>query len=108
MKKLFTTYPAKNYKPIGSVNVSALSEVKQKVKKANQAKQYWKELGIEKRVQLLQKAYEEFSRRKKDIALIATREMGKPIGESDDDIGWDLSYFKSFLEQGPKYLEDEI
>lgn len=45
MKKIISTNPAKNYEVIGSVNISILSEIKQKVKEANQAKTYWKELG---------------------------------------------------------------
>lgn len=108
MKKLISTNPAKNYKKIGSVNISNTQEIKNKVKQANKAKETWKELGIVKRSQLIKPLYNEFIKRKKEITLLTTREIGKPISESLDDWGWDKGYFKEFLKMGKKYLKDKI
>ena len=108
MTTLVSTNPAKNYKKLGSVKVSTLSEVKKKVTMANHAKKAWKELGIEKRINLIKPLYKEFIKKKQQIALLTTREIGKPISEAFDDFAWDSDYFKSFLEEGKKYLKDQI
>ena len=108
MKKLISTNPAKNYQVLGSVNISSPQEIKQKVVVANKAKTLWKELGVSKRIKMLQPLYDEFVKRKKDIALLTTREIGNPINDVLADLAWDQSYFKWFLDNGEKYLADEI
>lgn len=108
MTKLISTNPAKNYKVIGSVEVSTVTKIKQKVASSQAAKTAWKELGVAKRISLLWPVYEELIKRKKEIALLVTKEIGKPISQSLDDIEWDISFFKSWLENGEKYLKDEI
>lgn len=107
MKKIISTNPAKNYEVIGEVQVSTLSEIKKKVKGANKARKVWKELGLEKRIALLTPLLDQIEKRKEELALIITREMGKPISESRDDISWDISYLKSFFKLGAEYLKDE-
>jgi len=108
MATLISTNPAKNYKKIGSVKISTLEEIKRKVKEANKAKEGWKELGAIERVRRLRPLYRDFLKRKKEIALLTCKEIGKPITEALDDVVWDDGYFQEFLENGPKYLQDEI
>ena len=108
MSKLISTNPAKNYKVVGSINVSSLQEIKQKVAKAQKVKTEWKELGVEKRIELIRPIFQEFIKRKDELAILITKEMGKPIKESLDDIAWDEDYCNSFLDDGKKYLSDEI
>ena len=107
MAILISTNPAKNYKKIGSVSVSTPQEIKRKVDQANKAKSDWKELRATKRRDLLLPLFREFQRRKKEIALLVTREIGKPITESLSDLDWDDEYFNDFLKNGPKYLKNE-
>lgn len=108
MIKLISTNPAKNYEVIGSVNISTPQEIKQKVAAAQKAKTLWKELGVAKRVELLKPIYKRLIKDKEELAHLVTKEIGKPIKQSLDDIEWDISFFKSWLENGVKYLEDEI
>jgi len=108
MNKLISTNPAKGYKIIGSVGVSTIGEIKKKVAEAQEVKTLWKELGVKKRIELIRPIYKEFLKRKKELALLVTREMGKTIRESLDDIEWEASYFNWFLENGERYLSDEI
>jgi len=107
MKKLISTNPAKNYEVIGYVNVSSLREIRQKVAEAQKAKTFWKELGVSKRSKFLWPIYREFRKRKKELALLITKEIGKPIKQSLDDIESD-TYFKWFLENGERCLSDKI
>jgi len=108
MKKLISTNPGKNYQVIGSINVSSLKEIGEKVAAAQKVRILWKELGVEKRTDLIRPLYKEFIKRKKEIAQLVTQEIGKPITESLSDLDWDDAYFKDFLNQGSKYLAPEI
>ncbi len=108
MTKLISTNPAKNYEVIGFVNVSTPYEIKQKVAFAQKVKTYWKELGVAKRVKLLEPIYKRLIKDKDELAHLITKEIGKPIKQSLDDIEWDISFFKSWLENGAKYLKDEV
>lgn len=108
MKKIISTNPAKNYEVLGSVDVSPSKEINAKIMKARAATAMWKALGAKKRTELLRPLYAKFLKRKNEIALLVTKEIGKPITEAKSDLDWDDGYFQDFLEQGPKYLEDEI
>lgn len=108
MSELISTNPSKGYETIGSVGISTIEEIKKKVAEAQKAKTLWKELGVKKRIELIRPIYKEFLKRKQELALLITREMGKPIRESLDDIEWEASYFNWFLENGERYLSDEI
>ena len=108
MKKLISTNPAKNYEVIGSVAVSEPGEIRRKVEEAKRAAHGWKKLGVASRIAKLKPLYIEFLKRKKEIALLITKEIGKPIAESLDDLEWDQNYFKWFLGHGEEYLRDEI
>jgi len=109
MKKLISTNPAKNYEVIGSVDISSSQEIKEKVSLANKAKNYWKDLGLIKRLALLKNLYLKFKKQTEQIAQNITQEMGMPITQSRLlDVGDGLRYFKWYLENAEKYLQPEI
>lgn len=108
MKKLVSTNPAKNYEVLGSVSVTPLKEIKAKVANAHAATAGWKALGVKKRIELLRPLYQQFLKHKNEIALLVTREIGKPITEAKSDLDWDGDYFQDFLDHGAMYLQDEI
>lgn len=108
MVKLISTNPAKNYQVFGSVTLSTAKETTQKVAKARAATSGWKDLGVAKRIAILRPLYDEFLKRIEEIALLVTREIGKPIAESRSDLEWDKDYFLDFLNNGSTYLEDEV
>ena len=106
--KLISTNPAKNYEVIGEVEVSSEEEIIKKVQRANLAQKKWQELGIEKRVRMLRKVTEALAKRKEDLAILATREMGMPITQSKADVEDAIGYFKWYLDNAQKYLTPEI
>jgi succinate-semialdehyde dehydrogenase / glutarate-semialdehyde dehydrogenase len=105
---LVSTNPAKNYEEIGSVEISSDAEIAEKVERAQKAKKEWKKLGVSGRIAALQPLLEAFRSKKDALALLATREIGKPISEASADLEWDLGYFAWFLENGKKALAEEI
>jgi succinate-semialdehyde dehydrogenase/glutarate-semialdehyde dehydrogenase len=67
----------------------------------------WAQVPVQKRAALLVNTAEVLGRRKDELALLATREMGKPITESRAEIEkceWVCRYY---AENGPRFLEDE-
>ncbi|MFH1030367.1 MAG: aldehyde dehydrogenase family protein [bacterium] len=108
MSKLISTNPARNYEIVGEVAISADEDIKRKVALANAVKKKWKEMGIEKRIQLLTPVGEEFKVRASEIAEIITKEMGKPIKESIREVNGDVGEFDWYLKHIPEALKDEI
>jgi len=108
MKTLISTNPAKNYIKLGAVSISTIIEIKNKVLRANRIKNLWKDLGVGERIKILKPFYKIVEKNKDQLALLITKEIGKPISEAIDDINWDLSYLKWFLDNGEKYLSEEI
>jgi len=108
MKKLISTNPARNYEVIGEVAISSDKEIKERVALANKAKLQWKELGIQKRIELLKPLYEEFQKRAEEFSSLITKEMGKPIKQSRSEVENAVEEIKWFLDGGAKALEDEI
>lgn len=107
MTELISINPSTK-KVLGKVQVSSKEEIKERVLKAQKARLEWKELGVSKRIKLLKSIFNEFVKRKDELALTITREMGTPVRESKETISWDLDYFKWFLENGEQSLADEI
>lgn len=108
MTKLISTNPSKAYEKLGEVEISSDVEIEEKVKQANNAKLGWKELGVKKRIELLRSVYDEFILRKNEFPPLITKEMGKPITESTNGVNGFLEGFKWFLDNGEKFLVDEI
>jgi len=108
MKKLISANPAKNYAVLGEVAISTETEIAARVKSAKKAAGEWRAAGVGKRVEALAKVYSEFERRKDELALLATREMGMPIAQSAGDYEAGLYYFNWFLQNADKHLAPEI
>src|SRR5487761_1181744 len=107
--KLVSTNPADNYKVIGEVESSTPDEIKSKVAAAHKAKDAWKNLGVEDRIELLRPIRDEFNKRVDEIARMISVETGKAISEStseveryiDNDFDW-------YLNNGAQALTDQI
>ena len=108
MSKLISINPAKNQEVVGEVNVSTDAEIKEKVRLTDKAKLDWKELGTKKRIELLKPVYEEFKKRKDEISSLITKEMGKPVSESIDEVEEALTNFEWLLDNGEEVLADEV
>ncbi|MBI3384845.1 aldehyde dehydrogenase [Candidatus Gottesmanbacteria bacterium] len=106
--KLISTNPAKNYEVVGSVDISTLSEIKQKVEEAQKTKTLWKELGITKRLEYVWQIYEKLIEKKKDLINTIIKETGKSLKDAESELDRYGNNFKWFLENGEKSLQDEI
>ena len=108
MTKLVSTNPADNYSKVGEVKISSDSEILDKVTKANKAKRIWKEIGVKRRVKLLEPIRDEFRERAEEISKLISIETGKVISESLTEVNRYTDELSWFLENGHKALKDDI
>jgi len=78
--------PANHDDIIGEFALSDKADVDAAVKAAKEAFKSWKLVPAPKRGDIIKKAGDIFVRRKKELARIMTREMGKPIFETEGDV----------------------
>ncbi len=78
--------PANNNDIIGQFPLSSSSDVDEAVAFAKLAFKSWKNMPAPKRGDILRIAGDIFTRRKKELAKIMTREMGKPTFETEGDV----------------------
>jgi succinate-semialdehyde dehydrogenase / glutarate-semialdehyde dehydrogenase len=108
MTKLISTNPGKNYEIVGEVEISTNDEIKQKVQDANNAKLAWKQLGMTKRIELIKQVAQEFTKRQKEIILLITQEMGKPIEEARSEVIEFSDEMEGFYKWAKIALTDEV
>lgn len=105
--KMVSINPSNN-EILGKVESSSEGEVKSKVKKANETKLVWKELGVEERVELLKKVVSAVLARKDELAVLASKEMGMPISQSRADLQDGVNFFNWYFDNASKFLSPEV
>ncbi|MCK5740833.1 MAG: aldehyde dehydrogenase family protein, partial [Chlorobi bacterium] len=78
--------PANKEDIIGEFPLSGQEDVDNAVKAANEAFKTWKRMPAPKRGDILRIAGDIFTRRKKELGRVMTREMGKPTFETEGDV----------------------
>ena len=107
--KLISTNPARNYIPLGVVNVSSSEEIENKVRMAAQVKESWRYLGIKKRKQILLHVLENFKLHKDELVNLITSEIGKPIKETIQEFDtFFLQAYEWFLSNCERSLQPQI
>lgn len=82
--------------------------VEEKLAKAREAFESWKNLGIEKRAEVVRKVAEVLRAHKEEYARLMTLEMGKPIVQARAEVekcAWACEYV---AQMGPEWLKEEI
>jgi len=73
---------------------------------AQRGYEQWRARSLAERAEALFRVGEELRRRRDELALLATQQMGKPIGEAETEVercAWICDYF---AEHGPQMLHD--
>lgn len=109
LQNIISVNPAKNYEVLGQVPISTHAHIDTTVTKAREAYKGWSKLTIKARLTLLEEVYKAFVKRKRDIQLLASREMGMPICVSEKvDIGFGLHYMRGYLDCAEAWLAPEV
>ena len=108
-EKIISLSPSNNYAIIGEVLVSTRDEIMNAITQAHVAQPLWAALGCKDRIVFLNKVYQEFEKRKNEIALLACKEMGMPISvQKLIDIEVGLLYMRGYLDYAEQWLAPEI
>ncbi len=105
-RKLQSINPS-NYQILGTVEISTVQEIKNKVDLARNAQKKWAELGIAQRIAILKSAFKDLKNYKEKFALLESREMGMPINEALVDFDSTFGYANWYFENAEKYLSPE-
>lgn len=107
-EKLISTNPGRGYEKVGEVPISTSEEIQEKVAQARQAKQLWKEAPIEKRKSYFYNLIEIYQNRADEVAEMQTREVGKPIRQSREDVKFDIERLNHQLSIAADELAPEV
>lgn len=67
----------------------------------------WRKSAIEERAALLERVAGLYAERRDDLALIISREMGKPLFQAAAELDIVVAIYRYYAEHGQRYLEDE-
>ena len=96
-----------NNKEVKKFDVFSESTIDEKVSCADKAYNVWRDKPVEERAKLLAKVAQLLQEKKKELAKLITLEMGKLIGESEDEIDISSAIFKYYADNAEKFLEDK-
>jgi acyl-CoA reductase-like NAD-dependent aldehyde dehydrogenase len=105
---IVSTNPARNYEVLGEVAVSTLEEIQAKVAAARKAQPAWQKMGLEKRLNYLQKIPTLFTEQLEDLAKLTSQEMGMPITQSQKTVDRACDYMHWSLNNAGKYLNPAV
>ena len=93
---------------VASVADLGVDETRRAVDLAEVAQKGWAARTAKDRGAVLRRWYELFLEHKEDLALIMTREMGKPIGESRGEVVYAANFIDWFAEEGKRAYGEVI
>ena len=107
MTKLVSINPA-NGEKVGEVLASAKTDVARAVANAKKAFSSWRQLSVANRTAYIKAFCKLLTKHKEELALLTTKEMGKPIAQSRQDVDWELTFIDWYIKNAEKALDDAI
>jgi len=92
---------------VGEVQESTQQDVLNAVSKAKETFKTWKNTKYEERAAIISKFQNILKERKEELAELITKEMGKPITQSKEEIDGAVYETQWFIDNTEKYISDE-
>jgi succinate-semialdehyde dehydrogenase/glutarate-semialdehyde dehydrogenase len=99
--------PANN-ELIGTVPKLAAAETRRAIEAAGRAFQSWRNTTAKERAGLLRKWFDLMMANQEDLAILMTREQGKPLTESRGEIAYGAAFVEWFAEEAKRVYGDMI
>jgi len=96
-----------NEQVIQEYDIMDKSKVNEIVKKSKKSSIDWRK-DMHKRIELLHRCAEELRKNKKELAIVATTEMGKPIKEAIGEIEKCATAMEYYGDNGQVFMNDEV
>lgn len=93
---------------IGTVPKMGAAETRRAIEAAEVAFESWKRTPAKERAALLRKWFDLIMANQEDLAVLMTREQGKPLAESRGEIAYGASFVEWFAEEAKRIYGDVI
>ena len=93
---------------IGTVPEMTAAEARRAIAAANAALPSWRALPAKERSAIVHRWYELMLEHQEDLAVLMTREQGKPLAESRGEIAYAASFLQWFAEEAKRVYGDTI
>ena len=93
---------------LGSVPLMGAAETRRAIEAARLAQPAWRARTAGERARILRRWFELMLEHQEDLALLMTREQGKPLAESRGEIAYAASFIEWFAEEGKRIYGDVI
>lgn len=106
--EIISTNPGRNFEEIGRVRSSTPAEIDSAVAAARRAASKWGHMTIEERCVYVDRYRGLLEKHAGEVAELQSREMGKPIIESDQELESSVRFLKNQTEKAGKLLAPRI
>jgi succinate-semialdehyde dehydrogenase/glutarate-semialdehyde dehydrogenase len=93
---------------LGTVPNMGTAETRRAIDAANKAWPAWRKKTAKERAAIMRRWYELMLENAEDLAMILTREQGKPLAEAKGEIGYAASFIEWFAEEGKRVSGDTL
>ena len=97
-----------NGEELGSIPRMGAAETRRAIDAANAAWPAWRALTAGARAKILRRWYELIVAHQEDLAVLMTREQGKPLAEARGEVLYAASFIEWFAEEGKRIYGDVI
>ncbi|MDP2699744.1 NAD-dependent succinate-semialdehyde dehydrogenase [Thalassospira sp.] len=106
--KIFAVLDPATGKHLANVPDMGATETRQAIESANNALPAWRARTAKDRATVLRKWFDLCMTAKDDLALLMTREQGKPLAEAAGEVAYGASFIEWFAEEGKRIYGDVI
>lgn len=107
-KKTFVVNDPATGQHLAAVPDLSAVEVERAIAAATQAHTQWQRLSGKERAQILRRWFDAILQHSDDIAMIMTREQGKPLAEARAEVQYAAAYIEWFAEEAKRVYGDVI
>jgi succinate-semialdehyde dehydrogenase/glutarate-semialdehyde dehydrogenase len=93
---------------IGTIPNLGAAETKRAIEAAHTAFQSWKRTTAKERAAIMKRWFDLMMENQEDLAVLMTREQGKPLAESRGEIAYGASFIEWFAEEAKRIYGDTI
>ncbi|WP_213777961.1 NADP-dependent succinate-semialdehyde dehydrogenase [Caballeronia sp. dw_276] len=93
---------------LGTVPNMGTAETRRAIDAANKAWPAWRKKTAKERAAIMRRWYDLMLENADDLAMILTREQGKPLAEAKGEIGYAASFIEWFAEEGKRVSGDTL
>ncbi|HLC91732.1 MAG TPA: aldehyde dehydrogenase family protein [Candidatus Saccharimonadales bacterium] len=106
--KIVSTNPGRHYEVIGEAEAASEADIAKAVENARKAQPLWAELSLKERCDKIRSFLKVCEGRVDDIAKIMSKEMGKPIGASREQVESTFGEFEDYMKQAEQALAPSV